>query len=116
MGGCLSQVGSQVMGWQVTSTTHLSDPNLQFPVRSVLRRAGPTLFIENLQRGATPPDTVARIPPRARTTGRQTARPGPAGRAKLARPGRHARKHCPPAFVFCAKYELARPNMPARAK
>lgn len=44
MGGCLSQVGSQVIGWQVTSTTLLSDPSIKFPVRSVLRMAGPALF------------------------------------------------------------------------
>ena len=69
MGDCLSQVDSQVMGWQVTSTTNLSDPYLQFPVRSVLRRAGPTLFYFAVAEGGYPARQAPQISPPGMQTG-----------------------------------------------
>ena len=121
MGGCLSQVGSQVMGWQVTSTTHLSDPNLQFTVRSVLRRAGPTLFYLKFAERGYPARQVARISPPGRATDRRRqaeSMPGQADRpGNIARPRSYfmqktnaARKPCPPKvqnFVGLARRRLS---------
>ena len=72
--------------------------------RSRVGRGRP-FFIENLQRGATPPGRWSRYPRRA--CRQEAARP-----SKGRPPAKHARKHCPPSFVFCAKNERCRPNPP----
>lgn len=71
MGGCLSQVGSQVIGWQVTSTTLLSDPSIKFPVRSVLRMAGPALFYLKFAERGYHARKVGLVSPRGGATGRR---------------------------------------------
>ena len=72
--------------------------------RSCVGRGRP-FFIENLQRGATPPSRWSWYP-------RRVCRQADGDRPKTCQPAKHARKHCPPTFVFCAKNEHCPPNMP----